>query len=257
MRGYGWGQSKQGGNPGTIALIVTLIGFFVLAWGGLADRLQVLQFVSSEALARPWSLITYPLYFHGPATNAFFLVILFYWMFWVCGSMEERLRPARLWISFFAFALICGISVLIAHFLVAFGQETAGISISGPYLPVAALTVAWAAIYPDTVVRLFFLIPVQAKWVAVVISALVLFGYGANAPIVGLFAVAPMALAWIWGRNGLPWPMEHRAKKRETKHKDAEFHTFIDDVKQREKEREERARLKKLFESSLDEPDEK
>lgn len=257
MRSYGWGNAKPGGNKGTIALIVTFVAFFVLAWGGLYDRLEILQFVASEFVNRPWSLITYPLYMVGEGTNAFFLVILFYWMYSICGAMEERLGPVKLWIAFFAFTFFAALSVFLGYFLISFGQAPFNVSLSGPYLGVAALTVAWAAIYPDSVIRLFFLIPIQAKWVAVIIAALVLFGYGNRAPIIGMFAVAPLGLAWMWGRRGLPWPLEGKAKETLAKKKQEHFTVFIDDVKTREKERDERERLKKLFESSLDDPDEK
>lgn len=258
MRSYGWGNAKPGGNKGTIALIVTLVAFFVLAWGGLYDRLEILQFVASDFANRPWSLITYPLFvMGGDGSGAFFLIILFYWMYSICGAVEERLGAVKLWIAFFALSFIFAVSVFLGYFLIAFGQAAFDTSLSGPYLGVAALTVAWAAIYPDSIIRLFFLIPVQAKWVAVIIAALVLFGYGNRAPIIGIFAVAPLGLAWMWGRRGLPWPMEGKARETVAKKKEEHFRVFIDDVKTREKEREERERLKKLFESSLDDPEDK
>jgi len=131
-------------------------------------------------------------------------------------------------------------------------QELVGLS-----LPLSVLTVVWCARNKNSVIYLMGVIPIAGKWLAVLDVVMVVFGLGAGAPLMGLFAALPLGIGWLYAderipflRYGLaPTPTIQKKKERE------EFHKYIDDVREKQKEREERDRLRKLLESSLHDDD--
>jgi hypothetical protein len=66
-------------------------------------------------------------------------------------------------------------------------------------LPLAAATVAWAAINPSERLLLYFVLPIQARWLAVGVAVLVFFSF--PFPL-GAFALVGCALAWWYVRRG-------------------------------------------------------
>jgi len=98
-------------------------------------------------------------------------------------------------------------------------------------------------------------IPITGKWIAIIDSALVLFVVGDGNPVAGIFALFPLGLAWAYAANRLPGltfdksPSKHSRAAKATERRDQ---SYYDDVFRRAKEREEQERLRKLFESSLE-----
>lgn len=240
----------------TLGLIVALALAYVLAWGGLDSAiLQLIAFVPSLAGAQPWSFVTYPFFSWGLGSDALWQILLLVWLWWVGNDIERENGPKALLLAFFAFALLGSLAVYIGSFVTPAG------GIWGPGLPVSALTVAWCARNPSQQIRIWGILPVTGLILAAVTAVVTVFGIGArpNTPVIGLFALAPLAAAWFWGSSRFRFAPYGRSAVKlsgaEARRKKAEVEKYLDDVRKREKDREERERLRKLFESSLEDDD--
>jgi hypothetical protein len=222
---------------------------FLAAWLGAGPFLmEAFSLVPGRVASAPWTVFTYP--FADSGNGGAFIFILFsaLWAYWVCTPIEKETGSPLLLMLLGIFILTGGLALSLGAFL---GGATR--IYSGAYLPLAALTVLWAARNPNATVLLMMVIPVQAKWIGVISAAAVLFGIGTASPLVGVAALLPLALAAAYGLNRIPGVKfgESLADRKKGKAKDRQFNRFMDDVKKREKEREERERLRRLFESSL------
>lgn len=142
------------------------------------DRAMILQ-------GQVWRLITFV--FVPPSTQAFWLLINLY-VYYMMGSMLESYWGGfRLNVYY-----LCGIlGAILACFLVGYGYNT--------YLNLS-LFLAFATIAPDTQFRLFFLIPIKAKWLAIayaVMLGLELFFLFIASPTAGLISLASLGLSLL------------------------------------------------------------
>jgi membrane associated rhomboid family serine protease len=251
--------APRGAAKATVGLIVALAATFVLAWFGLRQAFGPgLAFDPAELAARPWTLLTYPFASAGDGGGLFFTLIMWLVLYMFGGAVERDAGPVRL------LGLFLGGSV-IAGLFIALGARIAGPApvLMGPALGVACVIVAWAARNAEATILLFFILPLKGKYLAILTFALTFFAYGTGAPLIGLFAVVALALAWLWasGRLGVAFAGGGGQSKRSRAERRAEerrHREFITSVKDREREREEKERLRRLFERSLiEDPDEK
>ncbi|MCH7905012.1 MAG: hypothetical protein IH944_10665 [Armatimonadetes bacterium] len=236
---------------GALGLVIALLVAFVLNWlPGIGETFRA-AFMFDPTLGKPWTIFTYPLAF--PGAQFFFFLIMCWWLYQVGRMLEPSMGMWTYVASFAVFSLLGGIGVAIGDAVFS-GKAIAGIG-----LPVAAMTVLWGARYQSEVVRLMLLIPIKGVWLAAITAALVFFGYGDGNPLIGAFALLPLVAAWFYGTDKIPFMRfgqvpsvaDARVKKKDT----AEFHTYIDKVRERETERKERERLRALFEDSLEDDD--
>jgi hypothetical protein len=105
------------------------------------------------------------------------------------------------------------------------------------------------------------IIPIQARWLGWLTVGMVLFGYGIGNPLFGLLACVHLGLAYLYAANYvpfLPYGTTRFFRHKRYWKKSERDETYIRDVKKREIERQERERLRKLFEGSLtDDPEDK
>lgn len=150
-----------------------------------------LAFLPSEFLTRPWTALTYPLLGSG---NILWLLLGGY-IFWLFGGSLER---AWRWRDYAIFMVLTTVVPAISVWL---GSTLAGweILLAGLWLPVAAVTVAWAAVNPGERVLLYFMLPVPARWLAVIAVAFVVFSV--RFPM-GVFAATGCGVAWWYARSG-------------------------------------------------------
>jgi hypothetical protein len=127
------------------------------------------------------------------------------------------------------------------------------------------LTVAWCFRNAGQSVNLYGILPIRAPWIAAITAASLLFSYGAVNPLLGLLAVAPLFVAMLFAQNKLPIAFgagrssggfgfggaTSKKKVHATRAQAQYDEAYYDDVLRREQERDERERLRKLFESSL------
>lgn len=234
----------------TVALLITfgicaVIGFISGPGGALWARLFGLNLPGGP----PWGFLTYPLVV---PPDPLFLLFQGLWL-WSFGNMlERRLGTGPFLREFLTGTLLIGVSVAIAGLL-----AVGGAVLLSPFAPIAYITVVACAMMPDQEV-LFWFVPLKMKWLALITAGFLLFNVSFGSPIVGIAGVLPLLFAWFYGlgrfgrfRPGADLLAAPRAKKRETR----EFDQFYGKVRQREQERIERERLRKLFEDSMDDRD--
>lgn len=244
--------SRRQGAPVTVGIIATLVVTSLIFWFSLGRYVEFVA-VTPEWTSHPWTLLTYPFagtWFSDPLSILFFICLVF-WLLFIGGSVERDLGPTR-YLGFFAAmtvlpALIIGLAAI---------YVPCNLVILGPLLPVAGLTVAWGVRNQTAPVCLWG-IPANGKIIAILDTAIVLFTMGSDLrnPFMGVVACAHLGLAALFAMGRLPGLAYGRAvyhekpSKAQREREDA----YFDDVMRREKEREEKERLRRLFEKSFGE----
>ena len=124
---------------------------------------QALEFVPIAILARPWTMVTY-MFLHGGLSHILFNMIALYFF----GSrVEMRLGPER----FFALYFVGGISGALMSF--AFEPRAAVIGASGA---VFGVMLAFARFWPRDQIFIWGIIPIEARWLVGISTAMALFG---------------------------------------------------------------------------------
>ena len=224
--------------PVTVALLVTLVGTALLGWLTQGRSTLPLMLVGDQL----WGLLTYP-WAYSPLASSFGLIFLLFSMMWLVtygGAVERDVSTPRFVVFWLLATLLPGIVALVLR-----------LPLAGPWLPIAALVVAWCARNRGAGLN-FWGIPLSSPVLAAIVAATVVFSYGAANPLFGLFMALPLALAWAFGGDLLPIPYSGSSfKKRDqpvVKGGTVYDGKYFEDVKAREIEREEQERLRRLFE---------
>lgn len=154
---------------------------------------------------QPWTVLTYPLVAQG----GILWLLLGGYVFWLFGSSLERAWGAR------DYTIFLGLTTAAAAMGTWIGAGLVGIAypLAGLWLPLAAAIVAWATINPHERILVYFVIPLEARWLAVIAPLLVVFSF--QFPL-GLFAAAGCGAAWWYvryGRYGVHAPAWRRARR--------------------------------------------
>jgi len=239
--------------PATFAFIGLMAVGFLLSWLP-STREPVMQLAALPSNAPlPWQFLTYPLFIGNAGSALLGLVFGAYWLLMIGQTFEGSVGSRAMAALLVGFTAIAG-----AMFWL--GSLVAGSPglLFGPYLTISYLTILWAARNPEQSILFMMFIPLKAKYLALLTAALVLFGYGAGAPVVGVALVLPMAAMWFFSRQLFgflsPSPSGGRTRREKAK-EEREFRSYMDDVRTREQERMERERLRKLFEDSVSDDD--
>ncbi len=161
------------------------------------------------------------------------------------------------------FTLLGGVSLFAGASILAIK----GIIISGAFLVSTSIFTLWAMRNPEANMCIGFGLQGKAKWFALVYALLTLVGVGGGqAPALGFFALVPLVVAALMGTGKIPVPFATYGRSsigamktaREKKFEKEEFDSFITKVRDKAGEREEKERLRKLFENSLiDDPEDR
>lgn len=227
----------------TVSLVVTaIISLFTnhapVSWFAL----QSSGFQIYTLLSYPWALAA------AQGFGVIFFLFLIMWLLAVGGSLERDLGTVRF--SLFVLSMI----VLPAVLMVLAGMLLKSpVLLLGTLVPIAGLTVAWCVRNPSMEIRLMGVFPLQARWLAWLTVLIVFTSYAIPSPILGLVACIHLAVAFAFATNRIPGVPYSRPvyQKYQSKAAREREQAYIDEVKAREKEREERERLRKLFEGSL------
>lgn len=240
----GWARRQQA--PFTIGLIASLTAVALWGWFTMSQNFGATVATSENAFSEPYRLLLYPWATQSLA-NLFFFVLFIYWLFWVGTEVEREMGTGRFAAFWFLATLVLGLTVTA-------GGRALNVptGIYGAWLPEAAVTVLWGARNRTAQVRLMLILPLNGMWLAVLAGAAAVAAVGAQHPVVGLFTAIPLGLTWAFGQNLLPIavrPGQRRSDRVTVVRGGARYDDkYFDDVKAREKEREERERLRKLFE---------
>jgi len=108
-----------------------------------------------------WQLVTY-IFLHGG-----FLHILFNMLgLWMFGTDLERLWGSRAFTKFF---FICGIGAAITSVIV---SPYSPIPIIGASGAIFGLLLAYGVLFPNRIIYLYMIIPIQAKWFVIIMGAI-------------------------------------------------------------------------------------
>lgn len=177
-----------------LLIAVNVLTFFMIAFGA-RFVVDLLAFSSVSVLAKPWTMVTYPL--AAACCNPINLLFQGYWL-WVVGGSLERSWSTR---TFAVFLII--VTVITALAFVVGGFITGRfVMLSGLWLPLAALTMAFAMMNPEQQILFFFIIPLKLKYLAIITVALVFLGYGRQNPVLGILALSGCAYAYWYVRAG-------------------------------------------------------
>ena len=186
---YAWQQS---GSPLTLAIIV--INFITMVL--VTFRVPIsewMAFVAPQQLSRPWTLLTYPL------LSTDIIQMLFYalFLYWFGSSLERSWGSKFYGIYFAALSVISALGLVIGsavlhHPIWAFN-----------WLPIAAIAVTFCLLNPNETISIWGVLPIAAKWLAVVEVVIVFFLYAQQHPnpLTGFFALAGCGAAYLWVRN--------------------------------------------------------
>lgn len=151
-----------------IAVINVLIFAVMHFYPGAADPLMLIPRDVVSKL-RLWQPFTY-MFLHGDFMHLFWNMYMLV-MFGL--PVEEELGPLR----FVLFYMFCGIGAGIIIFLISLipGGNTFSMATVGASGALFGVLVAFAVLFPDAVLLLFFIVPVKAKYMVIIFGGLELF----------------------------------------------------------------------------------
>ncbi len=198
-RGYGGFHIFPAETPVTNFIIAANIVTFILLLLKLVPLTLVPLLIptSSSMIREPWALLTYPfISLSGGVWTLINLLFSLYWLYFLGGMMERSWGSQRF---LFMFLGLSGISGL----FLAFGGMLTGINvpIENLWLPLTALTVIWAAHDPHSPVMLF-IFPMELRWLAVIVCALLFVSYATVNPILGFFSLGGSIVSYFVGGGG-------------------------------------------------------
>ena len=209
-------------------VIVYLLMMFTQA--NDANALAFLTLNTSAVLkGELWRIITYV--FVPTSSGIFWLLISLYFYYWIGSTLERQWGTAKFTLYYISGVLLTAVGVLIASLIS--GQSY---TVAGSYYVNLSMFFAFAFLFPDTQVLLFFIVPIKMKWLAYLDAA--------------LFAVDVVRslLAGNWGGALLPviallnfavfiWPEVHYLANRTRQQYSPRTVQFKQAVKQQEKEK--------------------
>jgi membrane associated rhomboid family serine protease len=138
----------------------------------------------------PWTLVSYPLFNPDPFALLFGLL----WLWFVGGNLEQIWNS---W-SYFIFILLVTIVTGTMMSLVAWFFLGGMFSISGLWLPLVAVTWAWARVYPEREMLFWGIIPLRAEWLAWINAAFIFFQYALSNWLLGFASISGILIVYLF-----------------------------------------------------------
>lgn len=187
--------------PDLIALLVVV--FVTFSLGFFRPTQVALQFLQLTPLAWQggfvWQLATYPLIGRG---GGFLFLLELLILFWFGRDVFYRLGRRRFWSTLAAGTLAASVVAVLVHatvFLAGGGFPEPFVIMQGQHMLLVLLIAAFATLYADATIYLFFVLPVRAKWF---LGLEVLFAFMAFLPtrdLPGFLGIcAAVATVWLW-----------------------------------------------------------
>lgn len=139
-----------GGN-----IIVYLLAMFA-GWGSVSFLAFDLNHVLHGEI---WRLITF--IFYPMNSGIFFLAVSLYFYYFIGSTLEREWGTAKFNLYYLSGVVLTVVSTIVASLISGYNLTVAGTG----YINMS-MFFAFAMLYPDTQVLLFFIIPVKIKWLA-------------------------------------------------------------------------------------------
>jgi membrane associated rhomboid family serine protease len=167
----------------TEGLIFAHFAVFVLS-ATMQSGLRALALIPGLVTARPWTLVTYQ-FVHGRGLFWFFISMLVLWI--MARPLEESWGSPR----FLVFWLVATFGASLTA--VALGRPLAGgVGFS------TCLLFTFATLYPEVEFRLFFIIPVKVKYLAIIGGAFLVFSSLSFGLLAGVANIAGMSAGYLF-----------------------------------------------------------
>ncbi len=115
-----------------------------------------------------WRIVSF--IFVPNTARPFMLLVELYFYYWIGSTLERQWGTAKFNLYYFSGVLLTVIAVSVASLI-----GGVNLAISGTYYINLSMFLAFACLFPDTQVLLFFIVPIKMKWLA--IADVVLIGY--------------------------------------------------------------------------------
>ena len=145
---------------------------------------QALALIPGLVRARPWTLVTYQ-FIHGSSMFWFFISMLILWI--MAKPLEDSWGSPRF---------------LIFWMVATFGASVTAALIGRPLFGdlgfSSCLLFTFATLYPEVEFRLFFIIPVKVKYLAIVAAAILVYSSLSMGLVDGLANIAGMSAGYLF-----------------------------------------------------------
>jgi membrane associated rhomboid family serine protease len=163
-----------------------------------------------------WQLITYQ-FIHADILHILFNMFFGLWMF---GMEVEHVLGSRKFLSLY---LTCGVAAGVSQLILApilepssvvtsFGQGIPTIGASGA---VFGVLVAFAMMFPDRYIFLYFLVPIKAKYFVAILIAIGIWSVGGHSAVANLAHLGGAVMGFFFVSyiaHRFPWTMVDRVK---------------------------------------------
>ncbi|MBM4193953.1 MAG: rhomboid family intramembrane serine protease [Gemmatimonadetes bacterium] len=168
-------------------LIANVVVFFLQQTVPLLMNLFV--FVPRLIVIRPWAIVTY-MFLHASFSHILFNILGLYFF---GPRVESRIGSKR----FFALYMISGITGALLSFLFAFNSAVVGASAA-----VFGVMLAFATFWPRDEIHIWGIIPIQARWLVIITTALALYSgfQGSRGGVADFAHLGGYLGAWIYLR---------------------------------------------------------
>ena len=175
------------GVPGLMRYIVIAnAAVYILSLFDRSGMLYQVLLMDPQAVlhGQIWRLVSYVLI---PSSDGFWLIISLMFYYWLGESLERLWGSTKFTVYYLSGTLLSALAVLLVYFI-----DKIPVPLGGAGYVNTALFMAYALTYPDAMVRIYFILPVKMKWLAILEAALY------------VFSVISAAVAGLWGMALLP-----------------------------------------------------
>jgi membrane associated rhomboid family serine protease len=147
-------------------ILICVVGFFFQIFSQIAGApplMYTLGLVPNDVVQKfyVWQLVTY-IFLHG----GFFHILFNMFGLYMFGSELEATWGTRQFIKFF---FICGIGAALTSVV---ASPHSMIPIIGASGAIFGLLLAYGVLFPDRIIYLYMIIPIQAKWFVIIFGAI-------------------------------------------------------------------------------------
>tara|TARA_E500000178_G_scaffold326045_1_gene353909 strand:+ start:4425 stop:5288 length:864 start_codon:yes stop_codon:yes gene_type:complete len=171
---------KLGDSAVNQLLFINVVAFFIfyipriLSFFFLIDLSRVIKLFYLPAdftkqLLQPWTWLTY-MFLHASFNHILYNMLFFYF---IANILEGFLGGKRIWRLYLMGGILGGLFFVLSYNIFpVFKPMLGGASLVGASAAVLAIVVAAATYLPEYSVRLFGIIPIKLKWLAIISIAL-------------------------------------------------------------------------------------
>ena len=192
--------------PDVVALVaVVFVTFSLQFFGGTAGLVELLRLTPRVWTSGfVWQLLTYPV--AGMGAPTIWILLELFVLFWFARDVLSRLGRARFWRllgwSTLAGGLV-GLGVDLALRFVGWVPETSLLILQGQRMLLALVVAAFAVLFRDAQILLFFVLPLRAGWLLALELLIAFIAFLATHDVAGLLGLyAGVAVAWGSLRRG-------------------------------------------------------